>query len=209
MDSFHQIQLGTVYRGRDKLSDDLVLDQYKKRHIPMHHLEYGPSNSKPQLVNMVQLADIFSKPQMSLLAAMLDYFKLNNIDFEAANLYHDVNQCISTAHSTFHSEIRLNPHLYLHKDPQLEAFLRRLCMGNKKVFLITNSPFETVDVGMKYLVGDEWREYFDVVVVQAGKPHFFTNNAKPFREYDPQRKVFLWDKVYHLRKGTAPQLMHF
>ena len=72
--------------------------------------------------------------------------------------------------------------------------------ANKKIFLITNSPFETVDAGMSYKVGEAWREYFDVIIVQAGKPHFFTNNAQPFRELEVDKNVFLWDTVTQLEK---------
>lgn len=35
--------------------------------------------------------------------------------------------------------------------------------------------------GMKYLVGDDWRDLFDVVIVQARKPKFFTEHSRPLR----------------------------
>jgi len=38
LDSFHQIQLGTVYRGRKKLDDETVLRLYKRRNIPVSYL---------------------------------------------------------------------------------------------------------------------------------------------------------------------------
>ena len=69
------------------------------------------------------------------------------------------------------------------------------------MFVITNSPFETVDAGMSYIIGHNWRELFEVIIVQAGKPHFFTNNGKPFREVDMRRKIGRWDKVNQLEKG--------
>lgn len=31
---------------------------------------------------------------------------------------------------------------------------------------------------MKYMVGKDWREFFDVVIVQADKPHFFNDCVK-------------------------------
>ena len=48
------------------------------------------------------------------------------------------------------------------KDAELAPYLKGLMESNKKIFLITNSPFETVDVGMKYMVGEDWRDLFDV-----------------------------------------------
>ncbi|XP_023340841.1 5'-nucleotidase domain-containing protein 3 isoform X2 [Eurytemora carolleeae] len=212
VDSFHQIQLGTVYRGREKLSDKDVLKLYKRRHLPVNYLESSFLTPKPMNVKMVQLVDIFSKPEMSLMAAVMDYFHTCEIEYQPESLYYDISKCIGLAHATFHAEIRSNPNLYLHKDPELAPYLKGLMESKKKIFLITNSPFETVDVGMKYMVGEDWRDLFDVIVVQAGKPHFFTNNAQPFRELDLTRNVFLWDKVHELAKGriyAGGTLNHF
>jgi len=201
VDSFHQIQLGTVYRGKEKLDDEAVLKLYKQRHLPVSYLESGSLTPKPQNLKMVQLADIFSKPEMSLMASVMELFLLHNIEYQPESLYYDVAKCIGLAHATFHSETRSNPNLYLHKDKELHPYLRELVAAGKKIFLITNSPFETVDVGMNSMVGEDWRDLFEVIIVQAGKPHFFTNNAQPFRELDVNRRVFLWDKVLALSKG--------
>ena len=38
VDSAHQIQLGTVYRGREKLEDQEVLNLYKRRQLPVTFL---------------------------------------------------------------------------------------------------------------------------------------------------------------------------
>lgn len=34
------------------------------------------------------------------------------------------------------------------------------------------------DKGMKYMVGKDWRDLFDIVIVQADKPHFFNSCGK-------------------------------
>jgi len=31
---------------------------------------------------------------------------------------------------------------------------------------------------MGYMVGENWRDFFDVVIVQADKPHFFNDCVK-------------------------------
>ena len=38
VDSSHQIQLGTVHRGRDRLADEEVLSLYKRRQLPVTFL---------------------------------------------------------------------------------------------------------------------------------------------------------------------------
>ena len=52
-------------------------------------------------------------------------------------------------------------------------------------FLLSNSPFWYVDAGMNYVVGPGWRDQWDVVIASAGKPAFYTEDARPFREVDP------------------------
>lgn len=34
------------------------------------------------------------------------------------------------------------------------------------------------DKGMKHMVGKNWRDLFDMVIVQADKPNFFTDRRK-------------------------------
>ncbi len=46
-----------------------------------------------------------------------------------------------------------------------------------QLFLITNSPFELVNAGMVHMVGADWRSMFDVIIVQANKPSFFTQEG--------------------------------
>ena len=53
------------------------------------------------------------------------------------------------------------------RDPKLVPLFERLQKEEKKIFLITNSPFETVDAGMTFMMGSQWRDFFDVVVVQV------------------------------------------
>ena len=48
------------------------------------------------------------------------------------------------------------------QDSLLAPYLVSLQEAGKKIFLITNSPFETVAAGMAYMVGDNWRDLFQV-----------------------------------------------
>lgn len=44
-------------------------------------------------------------------------------------------------------------------------------------------PLLPRDKGMRHMVGPDWRQLFDVVIVQADKPSFFTDR----RKYGPSR----------------------
>ena len=48
----------------------------------------------------------------------------------------------------------------------------------------SNSPFWYCDAGMNYVVGEGWRDQWDVVIASAGKPAFYTEENRPFREVD-------------------------
>ncbi|CAJ0931541.1 unnamed protein product [Ranitomeya imitator] len=72
---------------------------------------------------------------------------------------------------------RMREHYILHGEETF-AVLNRLVKHNKKLFLITNSPFSFVNKGMKHMVGKNWRDLFDVIIVRADKPAFFTDRRK-------------------------------
>ena len=57
------------------------------------------------------------------------------------------------------------------------------------------------------LAGKQWREYFDVVIVQARKPKFFTETTTPLRIYD-EKTGSLWDRVTKLEKGKIYYEVH-
>ena len=62
---------------------------------------------------------------------------------------------------------------YFEENDHLKPFLQRLRDANKQIFLITNSAYWYVNHGMTYLLGEEWRTFFDVIIRQARKPSFF------------------------------------
>ena len=101
-------------------------------------------------MKMVQLVDIFSKPEMSLMAALMDYFMKHSLEYQPESLYYNVSTSIGAAHATFHSEISL--YLNRDRDPFMIPWLEKLIQANKKVFLIANSPFEIVDDGMAFAI---------------------------------------------------------
>ena len=70
VDNAHLIQFGSVHRGKVKLSDEEVLGIYRRRLLPVTSLESlgGGSSEAKRKVKMVQLNDIFSKPEMNLIA---------------------------------------------------------------------------------------------------------------------------------------------
>ena len=107
----------------------------------------SPSSPKKK---MVLLVDIFSKPEMFLMAVVMDYFMKHSLQYKPESLYYDVSTSIGAAHATFHSEISL--YLNGDRDPFMIPWLEKLIQDNKNVLLIANSPFEIVDAGMAFAI---------------------------------------------------------
>uniref|UniRef100_A0A4W5NGS6 5'-nucleotidase domain containing 2 n=1 Tax=Hucho hucho TaxID=62062 RepID=A0A4W5NGS6_9TELE len=153
---------------------------------------------------MKQFMDVFSIPEMTLLAAANDYFNSNDIEYDPGHLYKDVSDAIGMVHikGYMYKWIMQDLEKYILRGDETYAVLQRLASHGKKLFLITNSPFSFVDKGMNYMVGKDWRDLFDIVIVQADKPHFFNSCGKPFRRLDSNGDL-QWDKIKSLDKGQV------
>uniref|UniRef100_A0A8D0CHS4 5'-nucleotidase domain containing 3 n=1 Tax=Scleropages formosus TaxID=113540 RepID=A0A8D0CHS4_SCLFO len=201
IDAFHYIQLGTVYRGLNPVPDKEVIAMYEGSHVPLEIMSdfYGKSSHGH---TMKQFMDIFSLPEMTLLSCVNDYFMKHNIDYEPVHLYKDVKEAIGDVHvkGILYRAVEADIEKYICYGEQTHAVLRKLSENGKKMFLITNSPFDFVDRGMNYIVGKDWRDLFDVVIVQADKPGFFNDRRKPFRRVT-DNGVLLWDRIHKLEKG--------
>ncbi|KAF5306043.1 hypothetical protein FQR65_LT00758 [Abscondita terminalis] len=202
LDSFLQIQFGSVYRGLTPLTNEEVLNLYKNRIIPIAAVEYRHDIDHDGHSKMVQLADLFSVPEMGLLCNVTDYFERNHIDYHPEILFRDVKNSVRFSHPIMHKIVEQNVSEYIKYNPDLRTFFQRLVEADKKLFLVTNSPYRFVNIGMKMLAGKNWKDYFDVIVVQARKPKFFTDKSRPIRVYDEHSGTHVWDRVVKLEKGT-------
>ncbi|KAL3061311.1 hypothetical protein OYC64_009482 [Pagothenia borchgrevinki] len=201
IDAFHYIQLGTVYRGLDPVPDEEVIAMYEGCHVPLENMSdfYGKSSHGQ---TMKQYMDIFSLPEMTLLSCVNDFFMRHNIDYEPVHLYKDVKEAIRDVHvkGIMYRAVEADIGKYICYGEQSHAVLKKLAEHGKKMFLITNSPFDFVDRGMNFIVGKDWRDLFDIVIVQADKPGFFNDRRKPFRRVT-DKGALLWDRIHKLEKG--------
>nr|XP_056719295.1 5'-nucleotidase domain-containing protein 2 isoform X2 [Euleptes europaea] len=199
IDAFHYVQLGTAYQGLKPVPDEEVIEMYGgTQHIPLYQMSdfYGKGPS------IKQFMDVFSLPEMTLLSSVTDYFMSQNIEYDQVHLYKDISDAIKDVHvkGTMYNWIEKDMEKYILHGNDTYTVLNRLVSHNKKLFLITNSPFSFVDKGMNYMVGKDWRDLFDMVIVQADKPSFFTDKRKPFRKMD-EKGSLQWDKINKLEKG--------
>lgn len=202
LDSFLQIQFDTVYRGITPVGQAEVLQLYKNRIIPIAYVEgkKGQHDLRGS-AKMVQLADLFSVPEMTLLCNVAEFFIQNGKSYHPEILFRDIKKSISASHPIMHNYVTQNVGNYIEKNVNLRQYFKRLVDAKKQLFLVTNSPFYFVSKGMEMLAGEDWQEFFDVVIVNARKPRFFTDLSRPIREFDVGSNTHLWDRVIALEKG--------
>lgn len=79
-----------------------------------------------------------------------------------------------------------NLETYVTQNPGIKSLLHLLKASGKTLFVASNSRFEFVDAGMRFIIGEKWRDLFEVVIVSADKPNFFTDVGRPFRVVSPK-----------------------
>uniref|UniRef100_A0A673CG65 5'-nucleotidase domain containing 3 n=1 Tax=Sphaeramia orbicularis TaxID=375764 RepID=A0A673CG65_9TELE len=195
-DSLHYSSVDLAV-GLHPVPDEEVIAMYEGCHVPLENMSdfYGKSSHGH---TMKQFMDIFSLPEMTLLSCVNDFFMKHNIDYEPVHLYKDVKEAIRDVHvkGIMYRAVEADIDKYICYGEQSQAVLNKLSEHGKKMFLITNSPL-TLCKGMSYIVGKDWRDLFDVVIVQADKPSFFNDR----RKYVCQCVALLWDRIHRLEKG--------
>ena len=114
-----------------------------------------------------------------LVALMDQRFGENSVDY--FKLFQDVRQSMDEAHALglIQQEVLREPERYLERDPNLWWALSRFRMSGKHLFLLTNSDWQYTQAVMSFLLDHQstesphWRNYLDLVVVNARKPDFF------------------------------------
>ena len=125
-----------------------------------------------------QLVDLLDEGR---LGATLDYGALCEL----------VSETMDQAHleGRLKAEIIADPRRFVDVDPDLARTLLDLRSAGKKLFLATNSEWSYTQPMMAwafqpFLDGGDWRDLFDLVIVQAKKPSFFETD-RPFTEVRP------------------------
>jgi HAD superfamily 5'-nucleotidase-like hydrolase len=134
---------------------------------------------------------LFALPEAVLYACLVDYFEHNDAGGKPdyTTLWEHIRECIDLAHRDGSIKAIVSEELssFIVRDPALAETLHKFRSSGKRLFLLTNSAWDYTSRVMSYLLDGvltaypSWRNYFDIVVVSAGKPEFFTED-RPFVE---------------------------
>lgn len=141
----------------------------------------------------VSVDTFFALSEVHLFAEIVEFMAQNpgRIKKSYKEVYADLRKFIDLSHQdgSIKSEVLRNLGKFFTRDPDLAKALQRMNEGGKSLFLLTNSNWEYTNMVMAHLLNDPknpdvvWQDYFDIAIVSAGKPDFFTTD-KPFMEID-------------------------
>src|SRR5262245_7433813 len=171
--------VGRVYHGSHLLD--------KERRYALYRGEQRIRLSSPRYA---WIDTLFALPEAVMYMRLTDHL---DGKIRPARLWQDIRECIDEAHRDESMKTRIKAELgnFMVRDPELAPTLHKLRSSGKRLFLLTNSLWDYTNAVMCWLLDGalpaypSWRSYFDVIVVGAAKPAFFTERT-PFQELDPQ-----------------------
>lgn len=143
----------------------------------------------------VVVDSMFERPEVYMYASMVELMELDRKKKlrveEYKKLFWAIRNSVDSVHADGSLKIKLVKSLdtYFHKDPDLAPTLHKLRSTGKKLFLLTNSEWWFVNRVMSFLLNDchpdyqNWRQFFDLIIVKSAKPGFFSTRA-PFMQVD-------------------------
>lgn len=151
---------------------------------------------------------LFSLPEAYLYSLLVDLVEAKKISGRSfSEVFEDIRYCIDLAHKdgSLKSDILKDIKKYVYKDPHLSLTLDKFIDSGKKLFLLTNSEFYYTNMLMAYLLDTDnltyasWRDYFDIIIVNARKPEFFKENT-PFYVVNEQTQEETFMTSHHFEK---------
>lgn len=136
------------------------------------------------------LNTLFSISEAAIYAQLVDLLDAGGLPpgLGYAALYQKVRRCLDEAHmeGELKAEIVGNPEKYVELDPDLPMALLDMVDAGKRLLLITNSEWEYTQPMMAYAFdrflpsGLTWRDLFEVTILSARKPAFFSSRMPLF-----------------------------
>ncbi len=160
-----------LYHGTRLVPKEERRRLYRNRRIRLSSAKY------------MSIDTLFALPEATLFALLVDHCEtrgtIGRLDY--AQMYDDVRECIDRAHAdgSIKRAIAADLDRYIERHPQLPETLASLRDHGKKLFLLTNSEPPYTQKVMSHLLDGalpslpRWTDYFEIVVMSAGKPGFF------------------------------------
>jgi HAD superfamily 5'-nucleotidase-like hydrolase len=158
--------------------ENTVVDLADKRWVFVNTL-FGLSES----CMYMQLVDLFDQQKLEGVMGYAKVYDLVRLNLDAAHM-----------EGALKAEIMADPDRFVDLDPDLAPAIEDLKHAGKKLVLITNSEWFYTRAMMsyafdRYLGGRGWRSLFDLVIVAARKPAFFSERMPAFEVIDEDGRL--------------------
>jgi HAD superfamily 5'-nucleotidase-like hydrolase len=197
------------YHGFRRLSKDEVRSLYHQKKI------------RPATPRYHWIDTLYALSEVALYAALVDAMEAKGDPLDYAKTFTDIRESIDEAHrdGTILDAVTADLPRFVKRDPNLAQALHKWRSAGKKLFLLTNSRWAYTDKMMSYLIGGSmseypsWRNFFDIAIVAATKPVFFTER-RPLMERDGSEvraatyplergKIYEGGNLYDLERGLG------
>jgi len=189
-------KVAVAWNGREKVSREELMKEYS-----------GKRSLKPSIrkKRLKPLNDLFSMAECCLISDTVQFLKKSGIPFCRRSVVKDVLHVIGQTHISgdFHRMVTEMPEKYFEPNPHLQTVLENLKAAKKRLIFVSNSPYWYVNAGMEYFLGSNWRDYWDAVIVSAGKPVFYTEDERPFREVSTTTGRVKFKQVNSIEPGEV------
>ena len=145
--------IGRVLHGSTELPKDERFALYRTKKLAF------------QAENFAWVDTLFALPEACLYSQLVDFWdrapEPPGGKPSYRKLYQDIRFCIDEVHrdDTLKSVIRTDLARFIVPDPELGPTLHKLRSGGKKLFLLTNSPWDFTDLVMRFLLDGFLPEY--------------------------------------------------
>jgi HAD superfamily 5'-nucleotidase-like hydrolase len=144
----------------------------------------------------VFLNTLFSLSEGCIYAQLVDLLDADKLPGPMGyrELYQEVRDKLEFTHveGELKAEVIADPERYVDLDPEMPLALLDQKSAGKRLLLITNSEWPYTNAMMAYAfdrflpAGTRWRDLFEIVIVGARKPEFFTSHAPFFEVATPE-----------------------
>ena len=183
-------RFGYVVRGRhgnEMLSFEQQRDLYRETVVDL---------AEPRFEFMNTLFELSRASLFSQLVALHDQQPLPGIT-SYADLYRAVNDALTETHmaGALKVDIVADPDRFVEVDHDIVQTLLDQRAAGKQLLLITNSEWEYTRHMMAYCFDEvcpgnsTWRDLFDIVIVSAAKPRFFSETNPIYRVVDEEQSL--------------------
>ena len=134
---------------------------------------------------------LFSQAEGCMYAQLVDYYDSTSQKVNYRKLFSEVRKSLNDAHQEeeLKGDVVRNPGKYLIQDQRIVDALIKFKKFGKKLALITNSDYDYSRQVMEYCFGPyldkPWQQLFDLVIVAANKPDYFTARNR-YQRVDPE-----------------------